>query len=119
MSIEEPPAADAEVPGEPDPEQPGEPEPRRYPSTVGGALYLGVLAATMTGLALTALGDDWRVGVRVIAGALGAAAVFRAVLPQRDAGMLAVRRRWIDVLVIGSVCAALFLLVGSIPDQPV
>ncbi|NYJ02580.1 Na+-transporting NADH:ubiquinone oxidoreductase subunit NqrB [Nocardioides thalensis] len=92
-------------------------EPRRYPSTIGGALYLCVLLAMGAGLVLVAFAD-WRVGIRVIAGALAAAAVFRLVLPQKDAGMLAVRRRWVDVVVVGSVSAVLFFLASSIPDQP-
>ena len=100
------------------PEQPpAEEEPRRHPSTIGGALYLGVLAATATGLAVVWL-DDWRTGVRILAGALAAAALSRLVLPQRDAGMLAVRNRFLGVAIIGVVAVALFVLAASIPDQP-
>jgi hypothetical protein len=98
----------------PDPDLP--PQPRRYPSTIGGALYICVLATMVVGLVLIYSAADWRVGVRVLAGALAAAAVFRLVLPQRDAGMLAVRRRAIDVVLVGSVSIALFVLVQSIPD---
>lgn len=94
-----------------------DPEPRRYPSTIGGALYLCVLITMGVGLALVAFAG-WRSGIRVIAASLAAAAVFRLVLPQKDAGMLAVRRRWVDVVVVGSVSAVLFFLASSIPDQP-
>lgn len=90
---------------------------RRYPSTIGGALYLLVLVAAGVGVALVVT-DDWRLGVRVIAGALSGAALARLLLPQRDAGMLAVRHRFVDVLMLGGVAVALFFLVGSIPDQP-
>ena len=55
-------------------------------------LYLVLLAASTVGLWITARGD-WRLGVRWIAGSLIVAAVLRLVLPARDAGMLAVRRR--------------------------
>ncbi len=62
--------------------------------------------------------DDWRVGVRVVAGALAAAGVLRLVLPQRDAGMLAVRHRFVDVALLVGVAVALYFLAGDIPDQP-
>ena len=103
-------------PAEPQPEPPA---PRRYPSTIGGALYLLVLVAMATGLATTWRGDDWRLGIRIVAGALAAAAVLRLVLPQKDAGMLAVRHRMTDVVLVGAIAVALFVLAASIPDQPV
>ena len=90
---------------------------RRYPSTIGGAFYLLVLLAAGTGIALVVT-DDWRLGVRVIAGALAAAALARLVLPQRDAGMLAVRHRLVDVVMLVAVAGVLWWLAGSIPDQP-
>lgn len=90
----------------------------RHPSTIGGAFYILVLVATAAGLAIVLLGDDWRLGVRVVAGALAGAAVARLVIPQKDAGMLAVRHRLIDVLLVGSVSVALFVLAGNIPEQP-
>ncbi len=93
-------------------------EPRRYPSTIGGAFYLAVLVAAVTALAVTYSGD-WRGGVRVLAGCLGAAGLMRLVLPQRDAGMLAVRHRVVDVLMLATVAGVLWWLAGSIPDQPV
>ena len=74
------------------PPESAEPVGRRYPSTIGGACYLVVLAASGFGLVVTARGD-WRLGVRWIAASLLVAAVVRLVLPARDAGMLAVARR--------------------------
>lgn len=110
------------APGEAgEPEQaakPEEREERRYPSTIGGAFYIGVLVAAGIGIALVAL-DDWRVGVRVIAASLASAGLVRLVLPQRDAGMLAVRHRAFDVVLLVGVAAALYFLAGDIPDQPV
>ncbi len=73
------PAAGADV-------EPLEPEgpltERRYPSTIGGAFYLLVLLAAGVGIALMVT-EDWRLGVRVLAGALAAAGAARLVLPQR------------------------------------
>ena len=97
---------------------PEEPEERRYPSTIGGAFYIGILIATAVGIGIVYQSHDWRLGVRVVAGALFAAALLRLVLPQKDAGMLAVRHRMIDVGILVAVGGALFILAGSIPDQP-
>jgi hypothetical protein len=93
------------------------PAVRRHPSTVGGAFYLLVVAASAVGLVIVSRGD-WRVGVKWIAAALVVSAVVRLVLPVRDAGMLAVRRRWVDVLLLALVGAALWFLSSTIPNQP-
>lgn len=94
------------------------PEPVvRHPSTIGGLWYLAVLAATGVGIVI-AWWRDWRVGVDWVGGALLAAAIARLVLPQRDAGMLAVRRRTLDVLLLSSVGAGLVFLSLTIPNQP-
>ena len=98
-------------------EEPPAEEPRHFPSTIGGALYLAILAVCVVGIGLVTTGE-WRVGVKVIAGALGVAAVLRLVLPNRDAGMLAVRHRAIDVLLLAAMGGALYFLAVSIPDQP-
>jgi hypothetical protein len=99
------------------PAESAEPAGRRYPSTIGGACYLVVLAASAVGLGITARGD-WRLGVRWIAASLLAAAVIRLFLPARDAGMLAVRRRSVDVALLVVVGLALFVLATTIPNQP-
>jgi hypothetical protein len=92
-------------------------EERRYPSTVGGAFYLAILGACGAGIAVVA-GGDWRLGVRVLAVALMAAAGLRLVLPARDAGMLAVRNRAIDVTVLALLGGLIYFLASSIPEQP-
>lgn len=93
-------------------------EERRYPSTIGGAFYLGVLAVVALGLAVTAAGH-WRGGVHLVAGALVAAAGLRLVLPTRDAGMLAVRHRALDCSLLAAVGVALWVLASTIPAEPV
>jgi hypothetical protein len=92
-------------------------EDRRYPSTVGGAFYLVVLATATVGLAIV-WGGDWRLGIRCLAAGLCLAALLRLVLPRRDAGMLAVRHRLVDTLLLGGLGAALFFLATTIPNQP-
>ena len=90
---------------------------RRYPSTIGGAFYLVVLAVVGISIGVGAAGA-WRTGIRWFGGALVFAAVVRALLPAKDAGMLAVRRRWWDCFLLAAVGLALIVLAVSIPDQP-
>lgn len=99
-------------------EEIAEEEGRRYPSTIGGFFYLWVLLAAALGVAWAWLGDDWRTGVTWIAGSLLTAAALRLVLPARDAGMLQVRHRLVDVLLLGGVGGALLFLARTIPNQP-
>lgn len=101
------------VPAEPVEEEGG----RRYPSTIGGAFYLVVIAIVAIAVGIVTTGN-WRVGVQWFGGALILAAVVRAVLPAKDAGMLAVRKRWWDCLLLAGTGAALIFLAVSIPDQP-
>jgi len=92
-------------------------EERRYPSTIGGAFYLLVLAISGLGIAVAWHGD-WRLGIRCLAGGLCFAALLRLVLPARDAGMLAVRNRFFDAILLGGVGAAILFLASTIPNQP-
>ena len=93
-------------------------DPRRYPSTIGGAFYLLVLATVAVGLVLVVV-EDWRTGIRVMGTALVLAALVRLVLRARDAGMLAVRHKVLDAAILVALGSALIFLAGSIPDQPV
>jgi hypothetical protein len=61
-------------------------------------------------------GGDWRLGVRILAVGLMVAAGLRLVLPARDAGMLAVRNRAIDVTVLAVMGGLIYFLASSIPD---
>ena len=91
---------------------------RRIPSTPGGLVYLAVVAATAIGLLVVAFGP-WRKGIGIIGFALLVGALARIVLSDDNAGMLRVRRnRWVDVLMLGGVGAALLILASVIPNQP-
>lgn len=93
-------------------------ERRRIPSTLGGRVYLIVVAITVAGLVITALGP-WRRGISLIGAGLLFGAFTRTLLRERDAGMLRVRRhRWVDVLMLGGVGTALIVLASVIPSQP-
>lgn len=94
-----------------------EEEERRYPSTIGGAFYLLVLTVCVVGVGVVVAGE-WRTGIRVFGGALLLGSLVRLLLSNRDAGMLAVRFKAFDVLMLASLGAALIFLAGSIPDQP-
>jgi len=97
----------------------GEPEEesRRYPSTIGGAFYLSILAVAGTALAI-ATRSDWRLGIQLLGGSLLIAATLRLILAKRDAGMLAVRNRFLDAFMLTGAGAALIVLASSIPQQP-
>jgi len=88
------------------------------PSTVGGTLYLAVLAAAVVGLVLVAI-NDWRVGVSVLGGALLVAALGRAVLGEFESGMLRVRSKIFDVIALSGLGALMIVLAIVIPNQPV
>lgn len=92
-------------------------EERRYPSTIGGAFYLVVLAVAAVAVGIVVVGS-WRTGIRWLGGALLVAAAVRLALKSRDAGMLAVRSKGVDALLLSVVGAALVFLASSIPDQP-
>ena len=105
------------VDGEPAGETAPDDDERRYPSTIGGAFYLLVLAVTAVGVGIVIYGA-WRTGIRVMGGALVFAAGVRLLLSGRDAGMLAVRHKALDAAILVVLGAALIILAGSIPDQP-
>ncbi len=88
------------------------------PSTIGGLVYLIVVAVTAAGLLIVAFGP-WRRGVTLIGLVLICGALMRALLPDRNAGMLRVRRhKWVDVLMLAGVGSALIVLANVIPNQP-
>ncbi|TQL70152.1 DUF3017 family protein [Nocardioides albertanoniae] len=89
---------------------------RSFPSTLGGYVYLVVLAAAVSGLGLVGFGL-WRVGIIVLAAGVGIASLGRAALRTKDAGMLAVRNRWFDVALLGLTAAALWILAVTVPGD--
>lgn len=94
-----------------------EPEgPFKRPQTLGGVVYLAVLAASLVGLGIVVAGA-WRTGVSWIGTGLLVAAVARLVLTERGAGMLRVRRRWSDVLMLTVAGIALIVLAIVVPNQ--
>jgi hypothetical protein len=73
------------------------------------APLLAALLSVGAGLLLVTLGY-WRRGLVVIGLALVGTAVLRLVLPLRRVGLLAVRSRWADVLLLAGTGVALTVL---------
>lgn len=75
-----------------------------------------VVAVVIAAVVCAALGF-WRRSALLVAAALGLGAVLRLVLPRRIAGLLVVRRRWIDVTVMAvmsiATAAIAFIVPGS------
>jgi len=88
----------------------------RKPSTIGGVIYLGVLVAALAGIAVAAAGA-WRTGVSWLAVALITAAVTRLLLSDDNAGMLRVRRKLLDAVILAGAGVLLLFLAASIPNQ--
>lgn len=91
--------------------------PLKRPQTLGGVVYLSVLGASLVGLGLVFAGA-WRTGLGWIGVALLVAAVTRAMLSERGAGMLRVRRKWTDVLMLTVAGVGLIVLTFAVPNQP-
>lgn len=79
-------------------------------------MYLLVLAAALVGLGIV-LAGAWRTGVGWIGTGLLVAALARLVLAEQAAGMLRVRRKWSDVLMLSVAGVALIVLSVVVPNQ--
>ncbi len=95
-----------------------EPPSRRLTQTLGGTAYLVVLAMTAVGLGIVVAGA-WRTGLVWMGVGLLLGAACRTVLSERAAGMLRVRRRWSDVLMLVAAGVTLIVLAVVVPAQPV
>jgi hypothetical protein len=94
-----------------------EPPPRRLPQTLGGTIYVLVVAMALVGLGIVVAGA-WRTGLVWMGVGMLLGALTRAVLSERAAGMLRVRRRWSDVLMLTVAGIGLIVLAVIVPDQP-
>jgi hypothetical protein len=76
---------------------------------------LCVLAVMLLGLVVTVAFDRFRRGTVIMAGGVILAAWLRAVLPTDRAGVLAVRRRSVDVLCLASLGLGLLTVALVVP----
>ncbi|MEE2050369.1 DUF3017 domain-containing protein [Nocardiopsis tropica] len=77
--------------------------------------YMLVMSALAAGIVVVAAAYFKR-GPAIIAGALLLAAAFRLFLPKDWIGMLAVRRRWIDLLTLVGLAVLLIVLAWVAPQ---
>ena len=75
---------------------------------------LAVLVAVGVGLLMVTF-EHWRKGLVVVGLALVGGAVLRALLPVRRVGFLAVRSRWVDVVLLAGTGLALAVIALAIP----
>ena len=95
----------------------GAPPAPPAPPGHGEWLLLGaVLLAVLFGLALVGQ-DHWRRGLSIVGLALLAAAGLRAVLPTRRVGLLAVRSRTFDVVVLAVLGGGVLALLAVVPTK--
>jgi hypothetical protein len=87
---------------------------RRYPSTIGGMIYLSMLAVVLVGIALSATGA-WRSSMVWMGGSLLVSAVARLLLPENQVGMLKIRGRIVDVVVLVFLGSAVITAALAIP----
>lgn len=97
-------------PSEPTGEAPRLPRGRRVVQALRGQLPYALVLLTMAIGLLRIVQYHWREGSAWIGGALLIAALLRAVLPPRTAGMVAVRGRAVDVLwCVGLAACIMFI----------
>lgn len=88
----------------------------KKPSTTGGIIYLIVITGVLTGVGLAGAGV-WRVGVVTMGTSFALAFVSRAVLPDERAGMLRIRRRFVDLTAMAICCGGLLILAAVVPGR--
>lgn len=88
----------------------------KKPSTTGGIVYLIVVTILMVGVVISASGA-WRTGVTVMGGSFGLAFLARLVLPEDRAGMLRVRRRFVDLATMALCGVGMVVLATVIPNR--
>jgi len=89
---------------------------RSKPSTIGGAIYLLVVAATAVGLGIVEWGP-WRLGIKIIGVAVLVAAAARACLSNFNSGMLRVRSKPFDLVLLVTLGVLLIVLAIVVPNQ--
>ena len=77
-----------------------------------------VVAGVLLGLGVAWIGPNtWRLGCLVIGSALGIGAVMRIALPDREAGLLQVRSRAFDIMVLAVGGAAIIAWALAVPGR--
>jgi hypothetical protein len=79
-------------------------------------VFLFVLASTLTGVVVVAF-SHWQAGLTLTGGSLLVAALARLALPNGQAGMLGVRRKFVDVGTLVLLGAGLIAMAALIPPR--
>ena len=88
----------------------------RRPSS-GTMAYVGMAAICVFGLAVVVLLGQWRTGSLMMSAGLMLGAIARVLLPERLSGLLRVRRKWIDVLMLNGAAIMLAFMALAIPER--
>ena len=78
-------------------------------------LFLVLLSMVASGIIIST--GHWRRGAFAFSCTVGLAGVLRLLLPTRVAGLLAVRARWLDALLLLVVAAAMVFLTLVVPPS--
>jgi len=90
--------------------------PRRHRWWAQWPIAIVLLGVTIS-LTVVAL-DQFRTGSLMLAGSVALAFGLRLALPETRAGMLAVRSRRVDLMVLGVLAAALLIFALWVPPPP-
>jgi hypothetical protein len=83
--------------------------------TLGTIAFLACLGLSAIGIVLAAFGS-WRQGAGYVGVSLLLACLTRFVLPERMAGLLRVRRKALDVVLLGVLGIGIVVLALLVPD---
>jgi len=91
---------------------------RRWTGEIGRyAPFALVMAVAAAGVVLVFL-YHWRIGSGLIGGSLLVAAGLRVLLPEKQLGLIALRRRFTDVLLYGGFGVLIVLVAATITGGP-
>ncbi|MPZ60386.1 MAG: DUF3017 domain-containing protein [Propionibacteriales bacterium] len=83
--------------------------------SLGTVAFVGALGLTGIGVLVAAVGS-WRQGAGYVGAALLLACLARMVLPDRMSGLLRVRRKAVDVVILGLLGGGIVVLALLVPD---
>ena len=91
---------------------------RRWTEEIGRYTpFVLVLAVAAAGIVLIFL-YHWRIGSGLIGGSLLVAAGLRALLPEKQLGLLALRRKFTDILMYGGLGVLIIFVAATIIGGP-
>lgn len=83
--------------------------------SLGTVAFVGAFALAGVGVLVAALGS-WRQGAGYVGASMLLACLARMVLPDRMSGLLRVRRKAVDVVILGLLGGGIVVLALLVPD---